>query len=169
MYTVYIRNNSRETPTKQISGAGEHSKMSTVFAFFSHACNERNRVYLSIISELRMLIESGESFKVSKIDVHEWHSGQKVAIFTVCTSNQSHKLANLTLNLSEFWYTPKTASDPIGLLMINIILIPFKHKSTYAQTVEILFEPDQQSSSNGRCNEGEEVSLFCDIARVCYF
>ena len=27
MKTVYIRNNSRETPTKQISGAREHGKM----------------------------------------------------------------------------------------------------------------------------------------------
>ena len=71
-----------------------------------------------------MLSETGASLKVSKIDVHEWHSGQKVAIFTVRTSYQSPKLANLTLNLSEFWYTPKAASYPIGLLMININLIP---------------------------------------------
>ena len=72
-----------------------------------------------------MQSESCASFKVTKIDVPEWHSGQKVAIFTVCTSYQSPKLANLTLNRSEFWYATKLASYPIGLLMINMNLIPF--------------------------------------------
>ena len=48
-----------------------------------------------------------------------------IEVFTVRTSYKSLKLENLTLNMSEFWYTPKTASCPIGLLMMNIDLIPF--------------------------------------------
>ena len=56
--TVKIRNNSRETPTKQISGAREHIKMymdnKNSFASATHACNEKNSVYLIIILELKM-------------------------------------------------------------------------------------------------------------------
>ena len=66
-------------------------------------------------------------FKMSQIGVSALHAGHKVAIFTVHTPNQPPKFENLTLNLSEIWFTPKAASCPIGLLMINIKLIPFQH------------------------------------------
>ena len=69
---------------------------------------------------LLYLSECGASFKASAIDVNEQNSCQEVAIFTVLTSYQSPKLENLTLNLPEFWYMPKVAACPIGLLMINI-------------------------------------------------
>ena len=74
-----------------------------------------------------ILNECGAIFKKSQIGVNAWHAGYKVAIFTVRTPYQPPKFENLTLNQSEFWYTPKAASSPIGLLMINIKLIPFQH------------------------------------------
>ena len=76
---------------------------------------------------IQYCFECVASFKMSQIGVNAKHSGHRVAKFTVRTSYQSPKLESLTLNLSEFWYMPKAASCPIGLLMINIKLIPFQH------------------------------------------
>ena len=82
---------------------------------------------LNFHSLIPYFFECGASFSLSLIDVNALHTGHTVAIFTVGTPYEPPKLANLTLNLSEFWYTPKAASCPIGLLMINKNLIPFQH------------------------------------------
>ena len=73
-----------------------------------------------------------------------------MAIFTVRTSYQSPKLENLTLNLSEFWYTPKTASCPIGLLMVNIYLIPFSCIDIYAHSCLRPFSIGRKPCSNSK-------------------
>ena len=71
--------------------------------------------------------ECGASFEMSQIGVSAYHAGHKVAIFTARTTYQPSKYENFTLNLSKFWYTPKLASCPIRLLLVNIKLIPCQH------------------------------------------
>ena len=85
--------------------------------------------------------ECGASFEMSQIGINAYHTGHKVAIFTVRTPYQPPKFENVLLNLSEFWCIPKAASCPIGLLMINIVLIPFQHTQPYTQNVEVSFVP----------------------------
>ena len=56
MKTVYISNHPRETSTKQILNAQEHSNMEvnnkSSFASSKHACNEGNSVFNHYISIL---------------------------------------------------------------------------------------------------------------------
>ena len=87
------------------------------------------------------------------------HSTYIIPISQICKLD--FKSVRILVMAKGSFLSDRTALDQY---IFNTILTHVK----YAQNVEVSFEPRQQSSSNGRCNEGEVVNLFCDIAGVCY-